>query len=288
MNEHPHSYEVAGDQFERLVLAASMKVPVVVDFWADWCQPCRILKPILERLAAEYQGRFILAKVDSDANQELARQLGVRGIPAVKAFVGGRLVDEFTGALPEAQVREFLDRLIPSPAEPLRLQAQEARQLGDLPRAAQLLEAASTADSRHEGCRFDAIDVCIDGGDIAGARQRLDALPHTIRDETRLAAVTARLQLATSGGGDLATLRRQVEGRPDDLPARLQLADAEALAGNFRPALQHYLEIVRRDRRWQEDAGRRGMLTLFNLLSAQPAQEDLIREFRIALARLLN
>jgi putative thioredoxin len=288
MNEHPHSYEVAGEQFDRLVLAASMKVPVVVDFWADWCQPCRILKPILERLADEYQGRFILAKVDSDANQELAQQLGVRGIPAVKAFVGGRLVDEFTGALPEAQVREFLDRLIPSPAEPLRLQAQEARQAGDLPRASQLLDAAMAADPRHEGCRFDAIDVCIDSGDIAGARQRLDALPRAIRDETRLAAITARLQLAASGGGDIATLRRQVEAAPDDLPARLQLADAEALAGNYRPALQHYLEIVRRDRRWQEEAGRRGMLTLFNLLSAQPAQEDLIREFRIALARLLN
>ena len=288
MNEHPHSYEVAGDQFDTLVLAASMRVPVVVDFWADWCQPCRILKPILERLASEYQGRFILAKVDSDANQELAMRLGVRGIPAVKAFVGGKLVDEFTGALPEAQVREFLDRLIPSPAEPLRLQARAARQAGHPGQARQLLDAALAADPGHEGSHFDRIENCIGDGDIAAARELVDAMPPSIRDQTRLAALMARLQLAASAGGDTAGLRRRVEEAPDDLPARLQLADAEALAGNYRPALQHYLAIVRADRRWQDEAGRRGMLNLFTLLSGQSSHDDLVREFRMALARLLN
>jgi putative thioredoxin len=121
-----NAIDVSVADFDDKVLAASRAVPVVVDFWAPWCQPCRILKPILEKLAAEFGGRFILAKVNSDENQELSMRYGVRGIPAVKAFVNGEPVDEFTGALPEGQVREFIERLIPSPAEPPRAQALEA------------------------------------------------------------------------------------------------------------------------------------------------------------------
>ena len=111
-----HAYDVTVTEFNDKVLAASRQVPVIVDFWAPWCQPCRVLKPILEKLAAEYEGKFILAKVNSDENQELSARYGVRGIPAVKAFVGGQMADEFTGALPEGKVREFIERLIPFPA----------------------------------------------------------------------------------------------------------------------------------------------------------------------------
>lgn len=288
MTEPSHSYEVDTADFAHKVIDASYTVPVVVDFWADWCQPCRILKPLLEKLAAEYQGRFILAKINSDANQELASQLGVRGIPAVKAFVNGQMVDEFTGALPEAQVRQFLEGLIPSPAEPLRQEAAAARARGDLAQARELLGQALDLDPRNEAAYLDYADVYIDSGMFDEAGQLLGALRDRARDQARLQSLAARLDLAGSGGGDIADLETRLASAPDDLATRLQLANALAVARRYRQALEHLLVIVRQDRRWQDEAGRKSMLTLFSLLAGQPEHDDLVREFRLALARTLN
>ncbi len=284
-----HSYDVTTADFDEKVLAASRRVPVLVDFWADWCQPCRILKPILEKLAAEYDGRFILAKVDSDHNQELARKYGVRGIPAVKAFVDGQLADEFTGALPEGQVREFIDSLVPSPAEPLRLEGLAAWNRGDAEAARRLLAQAVETDPRNEQAYLDYAEVSLESGAVNAAKQVLDAIAEQGRDRARIDALLARLALAAGGSGaDPAALRARIDADAGDLEARLQLANAEALARNYRAALEQLLEIVRRDRKWKEEAGRRTMLTLFNVLAAQPEHDDLVRQYRVALARTLN
>ena len=143
------SFDVSTQNFKDTVMDSSYKTPVVVDFWAPWCGPCKMLKPVLEKLAEEYQGKFILAKVNSDENQELAAQFGVRGIPSVKAVRDGKIVDEFTGALPENAVREWLDRLIPSPAEELRVQAQQLYNQGDAEQALQLLQQPATIRQSH-------------------------------------------------------------------------------------------------------------------------------------------
>ena len=284
-----HAYDASVADFEDKVIAASHEAPVLVDFWADWCQPCRILKPILEKLAAEYGGRFRLAKVNSDENQELAARCGVRGIPAVKAFVGGELVDEFTGALSEAQVREFIDRLIPSPAEPLRQDAAEARRAGDLPAARQLLLEAIAFDPANEAAQLDLAEVFLDEGAIDEARGIIDARADSGRDRARIEALAARLQLAASGGGaDVGELERQLAAEPADLSARLQLANALALKHDYRAAFEHLLELVRRDRQWHEQAGRKTLLTLFSLLGGHAEHDDLVREYRVALARTLN
>ncbi len=285
-----HAYDVTVADFAARVLGASRQVPVIVDFWAEWCQPCRILKPILEKLAAEYGGRFILAKVDSDHNQELAQRYGVRGIPAVKAFVNGEMVDEFTGALPEAQIRDFIDRLIPSPAEPLRLQALDAHAAGDLEGARQLMAQAIKLDPANDTSYLDYVEMSLAAGAIDEAREIMEAVRPRCRDRARVEALDAQLALATSGGGDIdiAALRTRIAADPADLDARLQLANALAVARDYRPAFEQLLEIVRRDRAWNEQAGRKTMLTLFTVLGAQPQHDDLVREFRVALSRTLN
>lgn len=284
-----HACDVSLADFETQVLAASRQVPVIVDFWAPWCQPCRILKPILEKLAAEYGGRFILAKVNSDENQELAERYGVRGIPAVKAFVDGELADEFTGALPEPQIREFIERLIPSPAEPLRREALALAAGGDVEGARRKMADAINLDPRNDTAYLDFIELCLAAGALDEAREVFDAVAERARDRARVAALGARLKLASAGGGaDIDALRARLASDGNDHEARLQLANALALRQDYRGALENLLELVRRDRKWNEEAGRKGMIDLFTLLAPQPLHDDLVREFRVALARTLN
>jgi putative thioredoxin len=284
-----HAYDVSVADFDTQVLAASQTVPVIVDFWAPWCQPCQILKPILEKLATEFGGKFILAKVNSDENQELSQRYGVRGIPAVKAFLGGQMVDEFTGALPEEQIREFLARLIPSPAEPLRQQALEAYARGDLEVARKTMADAINLDPANDTAYLDFVEMSIAAQAFDEAKELLDVIAERARDRNRVASLQAQLQLASAGSGvDAAALEAQLAATPDDHDARLQLANALALAQDYRGALTNLLEIVRRDRKWNEEAGRKGMLNLFTLLASQPQYDDLVREFRVALSRTLN
>jgi len=285
----PFSFDTGVADFQEKVLDASMRAPVLVDFWAEWCAPCRMLKPILEKLAQEYQGKFILAKVNSDQNQELATHHGVRGIPNVKAFVNGEMVNEFTGALPEAQIRAFIDSLMPSSAEPLRIAAQEARAKGEPDVACSLLVDAGQLDPANEAVQLDLAEINIDMRNTDAARAILDTQEHKARDITRVHALQARLKLVAAGAGaDPAALAARIGANPGDLDARLQLANALALENDYRAALEHLLDIVRRDRKWQDEAARKAMLDLFVLLGADHAHDDLVRAFRIALARTLN
>ena len=283
------AFDVNTADFEQKVLAASHQVPVLVDFWAEWCAPCRSLKPILEKLATEYGGRFLLAKLNSDENQELSAKYWVRSIPSVKAFRDGQLVDEFAGALPEAQVRAFLDRVIPSAAEPLRIAAQTARQAKDFDTARALLLDAAVLDSKNEDIQLDIAELEIEAGNFEAARNTLGQFEHHAENKPRLQALTARLNLASAGSGaDVGTLESCVAEKPDDLAARLQLADALALKQDYRRALEHLLDIVRRDRHWNDQAARRRMLDLFQLMGNEAALDDMVREFRVQLARMLN
>lgn len=283
------SFDVGMADFQEKVIDASHRAPVLVDFWAEWCAPCRVLKPILEKLTAEYGGRFILAKVNSDQNQELAARHGVRGIPNVKAFANGEMIDEFTGALPEAQIRAFIDSLLPSPAEPLRVAALEARVRGDTEVACSLLADALQLDPVNEAVQLDLAEIHLEQQRPDAARAILDALEHGAKNAARLSALQTRLKLVAAGAGaDPAALAARIDANAGDLDARLQLAHALALAHDYRPALEQLLEIVRRDRKWQDEAARKAMLDLFTLLGGSAQYDDLVREFRIQLARTLN
>ncbi|NWG86640.1 MAG: co-chaperone YbbN [Hydrogenophilaceae bacterium] len=281
-----YAFDVDSSNFQQIVIEGSRQVPVVVDFWAPWCGPCKVLKPILEKLAEEYGGKFILAKVNSDENQELAAQFGVRGIPSVKALYGGQIVDEFSGALPEGQVREFLDRIIPSPAEELRLKAAELKAGGDAAQALQVLAQASQLDAANEKVRLDAAEILLEVGQLDEAKRLLDSLSPAMKLEDRVVQLTAKLNFALSGqsGGDEQALRDKIAADAKDMDSRLQLANLLVAAGRPAEGMDQLLEMIAIDRAWNDEAARKTMLSVFSLLAGSP----LVAEYRRKLASALN
>jgi len=276
-----HALDVGLADFAQHVLEESKHRPVVVDFWAPWCGPCKSLKPILEKLAAEYGGKFLLAKINSDDNQELAARYGVRGIPSVKAFVDGEPVDEFSGALPEGEVRAFLDRLIPSPADELRAQAAELRRAGDLSGALQMLADASRIDPGHIGVRLDAAEIMLDLGEADEGRRLLAGV--TDNADPRVPQLKARLQFMGAAGEDVAALTARVAANENDLQARLKLANLLVAAGQYEAGMDQLLEIVRRDRGFGDDIGRKTLLSVFDLLGGG----ELVSRYRRLLSSVL-
>lgn len=277
-----HALDVGLADFTQRVLEESKRRPVVVDFWAPWCGPCKSLKPVLEKLAAEYGGKFLLAKVNSDENQELAARYGVRGIPSVKAFVDGQQVDEFSGALPEGEVRAFLDRLVPSPAEALRGEAAEARARGDSAAALEHLAEASRLDPAHLGVRLDAAEIMLDLGEADEATRLLASVPDDA--DPRAAQLKARLQFTGAAGVDESALRARLATNENDHGARLKLANLLIAAGQYEAGMDALLEIVRRDRSFEDDVGRKTLLSVFNLLG--PGER--VSRYRRLLASALN
>ena len=282
-----NSQDVSQADFEQNVVAASFKQPVVIDLWAPWCAPCKVLKPILEKLAAEYAGKFLLAKVNSDENPEIAARYAVRGIPAVKAIVDGKVVNEFTGALPESAVRDWLDKVIPSPAEEMRREAVELAAADDLDGALQKLSGASALDPDNEVVRVDTAEILFTKGEADEAQRLLDSLrdPDILKD-ARVLQLKAQVRLAEmrEEGESEAALAAAIKANENDLEARLKLANVLIAANRPAEGMDQLLEIVRRDRKFKDDIGRKTLLDVFNLLGGQ---NELVSAYRRKLAGLL-
>lgn len=280
------SLDVTRDTFQQAVIEGSQQALVLVDFWATWCGPCRALKPILEKLAEEYQGKFILAKVETDSNQELAAQYGIRGVPNVKAFLNGEVVDEFSGALPEGQVRQFIDRLIPSPADGLRQQAAALVASGNPAQALKLLGEASQLDPKNEWVRIDAAAIMLDAGEMEEAKRLLASLSPATAQEARVQELLARISFADKAKDlpEAGTLTQRIAANENDLDARLQLANLLIAQRQYEPALAQLLEIVQRDKSFADEAGRKTMLSVFQLLGGG----ELVSRYRRLLASALN
>lgn len=278
--------DLNADNFQEGAVARSHELPVVVDFWAAWCGPCQALGPALERVAAEYEGRFLLAKVDVDGNQQLAQQFGVRGIPAVKAFVNGEVVDEFTGALPEPQIRQFIDRLIPSEADRTVARAREALDQGNTVAAEELLDQVLSEDPEHARARMALARLRLRQNRPENAAELLTRLPAAYESDPEVTGLRTRIDFARVAGevSDEEQARAALETDPSDLDARYRLAAYRVLAEDYESAFEHLLEIVRQDRTFRDDAGRLGMLALFNMLGNRDPR---VSDYRRRLGREL-
>ena len=257
------------------VIEASREVPVIVDFWATWCGPGKQLTPILEKVITEAQGAVRLVKVDIDKNPTIAQQLRIQSVPMVFAFHDGRPVDGFTGALPESQVKTFVDKLVrtagsatPSPVDEALEQASQFLESGDHATARTLFEQILTHAPDNVAACAGLARCHLAAGDVADARGALDRLGADQLKDKDVAAAMAALELAekTAGAGDTATLRAAVDADADDHQARYDLALALYAAGEKEDAIEHLVEIVRRNREWNDRAARNQLLQFFEAL----------------------
>jgi putative thioredoxin len=277
--------EVTAQNFQQDVIERSHLVPVVIDFWAAWCGPCRMLGPVLEKLAREYNGKFLLVKIDTDAESELALQFGVRSIPAVFAVRDGKAVDGFVGVQPEAVIRTWIDRLLPTQAETL---AAEARLLekSDLKAAEEKYSEAVALDHGLTGALTGLARIALEQGRLDEARARILELERQgflePEAEKIKAEVTLRLQAGQAGSVEAA--RAALAANPDDLNLKFQLAEALAAAGQYADALALCLELVERDRKGIGEKARRTMVAIFQLL---PPGSELVTEYQRQLSLVL-
>ncbi len=286
-NEMRNSVDVDARNFNQEVIEASRDVPVVIDFWAPWCGPCKVLKPMLEKLAAEYGGKFKLVKVNSDESLDLAQEFGVRSIPDVRAIRNGKQVGSFVGALPMPQLRAFIDKLIPTPSELERARAKELIAAGDHPGAADALRKAIELDPKSDHARLDLAEVLIPQQKLDEAEALLAEVKPDVKLDDRVASLRQGVAFARSGdsGPGEAELARAVASNPGDLESRLGLANHLAGQRNYRQAMEELLEIIRRQKDFKDGAARKQMVAIFGLAAADP---DLVSEYRRKLSSALN
>ena len=277
--------DVGDATFVAEVLERSHELPVVVDFWAPWCEPCRIIGPILEQLATEYAGRVALVKLDVDENPAVSTQYGIRSIPAVTAFRDGRPASQFVGAIPEPQARTFFESLLPTEAEVAAkaalAEAVEARAAGDVDGARDRYESVLAADGTHRAAALGLAELEYEAGDLERAEE-LAARWELEPEGKRLLGLIRMRQVAGDASRD--ELEAHVAADAGDAEARYALGSLLATEEQWAAALEHLLATVRLDRRLDDDGARRRMLDVFTMLGDDHA---LTEEYRRLLAGVL-
>ena len=293
MNPPSYVVEVNQQNFATAIVENSQRVPVLVDVWADWCQPCRTLTPLLTKLAQDYQGGFILAKINADDEKMLAAQLQVRSLPTVIVVWQGQIVDQLVGVQPESVYRQMIDQFQamagsgPESGDPLLEQVEVLWVRGRQQQAIELLREALKQEPDSVDLKTTLAGRLLQLERSDEARRLLEGLPEDVRARQPASGLLARLQFAdlVQDAPALATLEQQINAKPDDYAARRQLAARYVLAGDYQAALEQFMEILRRAPQFEDEAGRKGLIAIFEMLGNE---DPLVMTYRRRLFSLLH
>ena len=279
MADSPFITEANQETFPAHVLEKSHEVPVLVDFWADWCQPCKMLMPVLAKLVDEYQGGFLLVKVNTDEQQELAAAYGVRSLPTVAVFKNGEIVDQFSGVQGEPVIRELIDKHRTRKTEALREQALALYQQGDIEAALKTMQQVVDQEPDYYEAAIELVGLYLKTGDTEKAESLLQSLPENVRDNNEVKALVAKaqMQMMKEEAGDSTELEKQLSENPDDLDALLSLANARIAEENYEEGMLLYLSLMKKDSSFKDEAGRKGLLNVFQILGNT---DPLVKKYR--------
>ena len=287
MNELKNISDVTNETFQALVVERSHSVPVLVDFWADWCGPCQMLMPVLKKLVEEYDGKFVIAKVNTDEQRELAKTHGIRSLPTMHIYKQGELAEEILAAQSEATMRIILDRYIERESDRIRARAKDAYRQGQHAEALALLDEAHSGEPDNHQLTLDYAELCLREGQLEKTDSLLASLPRDVRDETEAMRLRALLDfaLAIREAPSATELETTIASEPDNLEARYQLGAWQVLNNHFEDALETFMQLLQRDQSFRDGAGRRGLLAVFELLDNKG---DLVTRYRRKLFTLLH